>query len=262
MKKLIIILLLSSVSFLAPLSQQAFAQINGMRGSELCSQRKSNMQNPQLLFGDSQNTPRHKFDVLNYEIHVDIRNCFLSPYPRSFTGYVIITFRVDTALSSITLNADNTAIQIVSVSIAGVSFTHASNIVTVTLNRTYNVNEIAQVRVNYNRLNVSGNGFYAGNGGIFTDSEPGGARRWFPCWDQPYDKATLDLTAKVPANAKLGSNGRLNDSTLTGDTLYYHWISAEPVATYLIVMTGKINYNLNIVYGGAASFAYDLEIWT
>jgi aminopeptidase N len=58
----------------------------------------------------------------------------------------------------------------------------------------------------------------------------------------------LDLTAKVPANAKLGSNGRLNDSTLTGDTLYYHWVSRDPLATYLMVMTGKVNYNLDIVY--------------
>jgi aminopeptidase N len=52
--------------------------------------------------------------------------------------------------------------------------------------------------------------------------EPEGARKWFPCWDKPSDKATVDITTKVPGNVKLGSNGRLNDSTVTGDTVYYH----------------------------------------
>jgi aminopeptidase N len=131
---------------------------------------------------------------------------------------------------------------------SGTSFTHSGNILTVNLDRTYNPNEIVYVQINYQHLNVSDNAFYASNGGIFTDAEPEGARKWFPCWDKPYDKATVDITVKVPANAKLGSNGRLNDSTLTGDSLYYHWISRDPVSTYLTVMTGKVNYNLNIVY--------------
>jgi aminopeptidase N len=227
----------------------SFAQWNEMSGSEMCSQRKSSMPSPlPALFGDSQNSPRHKYDVLNYSIYVDIRQCFFSPYSRGFTGDVVITFRVDTALNQITLNAVNSAIVVNSVRLAGVSFTHTGDVLTVNLNRTYNVGETAQVGISYQRQNVTGNGFYAGNGGIFTDCEPGGARRWFPCWDQPSDKATIDLVARVPANAKLGSNGRLQDSLLIGDTLYYHWISRDPVATYLIVMTGKINYNLNIVY--------------
>jgi hypothetical protein len=47
---------------------------------------------------------------------------------------------------------------------------------------------------------------------------------------------------------KLGSNGKLVDSLLTGDSLYYHWKSCDPIATYLIVMSAKVNYNLDIVY--------------
>jgi aminopeptidase N len=197
---------------------------------------------------DSPNTPKHKFDVQNYKLTLDIRSCFISPYPHSYNATEIITFRVDTALNSISLNAINTSLQINSVSLKGVSFTHSANILTITLDSTYNPGRIIQVGINYQHLNVSDGGFYTGSGGVFTDAEPEGARYWFPCWDLPSDKATLDLTAKVPANAKLGSNGRLNDSTLTGDTLYYHWVSRDPVATYLMVMTGKVNYNLDIVY--------------
>jgi aminopeptidase N len=102
--------------------------------------------------------------------------------------------------------------------------------------------------VYYRHNNVSDNAFYANSHFVFTDSEPEGARKWFPCWDEPSDKATVDITAKVPSNVKLGSNGRLQDSTIVGDTIYYHWISRDPVATYLTVLTSRANYKLDIYY--------------
>jgi aminopeptidase N len=219
-----------------------------MTGHDYCAWKKQHSPNPVLNQKDSPNTPKHKFKVLKYTLSLDIRSCFISPYPKSYTGYEIIQFRVDTALNSIPLNAVNTSMQINSVSMSGVSFTHASDILTITLDRTYNPGETVQVRIDYQHLNVSDGAFYASNGGVFTDCEPEGARKWFPCWDKPSDKALFELTAKVPGNVKLGSNGRLNDSTLTGDTIYYHWISRDPIATYLMVMTAKVNYNLNIVY--------------
>lgn len=241
MKKIFLLILLFTLSI-------SFSYAQEKEGSELCSHKKMN--NPSVIsfMGDSPNTPKHSFDVLNYTINLDIRNCFLSPYPKSFTGFVIVKFRVDSTLNSITLNAVNTSMAINSVSMAGSSFTHSSNLLTIMLDRTYNPDEIAEVKINYNHLNVSDGAFYASNGGVFTDAEPEGARKWFPCWDKPSDKATINLTVKVPANARLGSNGMLVDSTLTGDSLYYNWVSSEPVATYLVVMTGKVNYNMTIVY--------------
>ena len=241
MKQILSILFI--LAFISSVGAQQFTS-----GHSYCAWKKQHSPLPVLGGGDSQNSPKHKFDMLNYEMHVDIRSCFLSPYPHSYTGYEIIKFRVDTALNQITLNAINTSLQINAVSMSGASFTHSNNILTITLNRTYNPTEIVFVRIDYTHLNVSDGAFYTGNGGVFTDCEPEGARKWFPCWDKPSDKATFDLTVKVSANAKLGSNGRLSDSTLTGDSLYYHWISRDNVATYLMVMTAKVNYNLNIVY--------------
>ncbi|MFZ1321635.1 MAG: M1 family aminopeptidase [Ignavibacteria bacterium] len=228
-------------------SSSSIAQINSEKGSRLCSEKKSSS-DYNLFDLDSQNSPRHSFDVLNYELNLDIRNCFISPYPKSFTGFVIVKFRVDSVLNSISLNAVNTSMTINSVSLSGVSFTHSGNVLNIVLTRTFMPGEVTEVKINYQHLNVSDNAFYTGNGGLFTDAEPEGARKWFPCWDKPSDKATLDMTVKVPANVKIGSNGRLNDSTVTGDTIYYHWISRDPVPTYLVVLTGKVNYNLNIVY--------------
>ncbi len=198
--------------------------------------------------GNSPNTPRHSYDVLNYKLNLDIRNCFITPFPKTYSATNEITFRIDTALNSIPLNAVNSSLTIDSVKLAGTSFTHSANILTVNLDRTYAAGETAMVRIYYRHNNVADGAFYTYNGMVFTDCEPEGARKWFPCWDRPFDKATVDLTAKTPANVKLGSNGRLADSTTVGDTTWFHWVSRDPVATYLTVMTGKVNYNLDIVF--------------
>lgn len=242
MKFFTIILLL--ITFISDSPSQSF-----QKGYDYCSHRKTKAGG--LIFDiDSPNTPRHSYDVLNYKLFFDIYNCFLSPFPKSFQATNEITFRVDSVLNSINLNAINTSLVIDSVKLGALSlsFTHTSNILNLTLDRNYNPNEIVTVKIYYRHNNVSDAGFYASNGFVFTDSPPEGARKWFPCWDKPSDKATTDITAKVPVNARLGSNGRLNDSTITGDTIYYHWISNDPVATYLTVLSGKVNYNLDIIY--------------
>lgn len=244
MKNLILVLSLFILT-----NTTVFSQSENMKGAVECSSKKMNSKDlPHLFEYDSQNTPKHKFDVLNYKLYVDIRNCFISPYPKNFNGSVTVTFRVDSTLSSVQLNAVNTSMTVNSVSLNAISFTHSANILNVTLDRTYLAGETAEIKIDYTHLNVSDQAFYASGGMVFTDCEPEGARKWFPCYDKPSDKATLDLTAKVPANVKLGSNGRLNDSVVTGDTIYYHWISKDPVSTYLIVMSAKVNYNLEIVY--------------
>jgi aminopeptidase N len=151
-------------------------------------------------------------------------------------------------LDNISLNAVNTSLQINQVGISGISFTHINNILKISLERIFDPGDTVQVSIDYQHLDISDNAFYTGGAMVFTDCEPEGARSWFPCWDKPSDKATFELTAKVPANVKLGSNGKLMDSILTGDSLYYHWKAKDPVATYLMVISAKVNYNLDIVY--------------
>lgn len=243
MKKISLLILIFLLSSTYLVNSQ-----NSVNGHESCSYKKRHSVNQVLNSYFSPNTPNHKFDVLNYKLNLDIRSCFISPYPKSYTGTEVITFLVDTALTAITLNAVNTSIQVDSVGLSAIAFLHSNNILTISLNQSYVPGDTVNVKIYYRHLDVSDGAFYASGGGVFTDCEPEGARKWFPCWDKPSDKAFLELTAKVPANAKLGSNGRLSDSTLTGDSLYYHWISRDPISTYLMVMTGKVNYNLNLVY--------------
>ena len=216
------------------------------KGSEFCSNKK--MGSVIIPADEIEANILHSYDVINYTLDLNIYNCFITPYPKSYTASEIITIKADSVINFITLNAVNTSLGIDAVGLAGVSFTHLSNILTINLDRTYTVGEELDISINYHHNNVSDNAFNVSNGMVFTDCEPQGARKWFPCWDRPYDKATVDITLKVPANVKIGSNGRLEDSVKTADTIWYNWVSRDPVATYLVVLSGKVNYNLDIVY--------------
>ena len=245
MKKILLLFVIAVFLYSGKLSAQ---QSVGSEGARYCSKRKTESVKNLTNFKMSPNAPRHSFDVLNYTLNLDIFACYTSPFPKSFTASNLITFKVDSTLSEIRLNAVNTSLIIDSVRLAGNSFTHVADILTITLGRTYNPGEIAEVMLYYRHKNVTDGAFYVSNGFVFTDCEPEGARKWYPCWDQPSDKATVDVTAKVPLNVKLASNGRLQDSTIVGPVINYHWISRDPVSTYLVLLTSKANYNLDIVY--------------
>ncbi len=216
------------------------------KGSYICSHKKANSKHHQVL--RSPNTPKHKFDVLNYTMHFDLYDNFESPYTQAFTAHNIIEFKVDTALNEIKLDAVNSSMNITRVDLAGTSYTHTDDTLYITLDRTYNPGEIAEVRIDYEHYNVEDGAFYVSGGFVFTDNEPEGARKWFPCYDRPADKATVNITAKVPADVLLGSNGRLADSVTVADTTWFNWISRDPVPTYLVVLSANDDWNLDIIY--------------
>lgn len=191
---------------------------------------------------------KHSFDVLKYRLSADLYHCYQEPYSTSFPATEVITFKVDSALNSIRLNAINTSILIDTVGLAGFSFSHANDTLTIRLDRTYQLGEEVNVRILYQHKNVIDHAYYSNEGFVFTDNPPEGARKWIPCWDRPSDKALFELTAKVPLKVRLGSNGSLADSVIDGDTIYYHWISRDPIATYSMTMTSKMDFALDIIY--------------
>jgi aminopeptidase N len=215
---------------------------------EFCSQKKLTHSYHPVLNDNSLTYTRHSFDVLDYKLYLDIYNCFKSPYPNTFTANLIVKFVADSLINSIKLNAVSNALTIDSVKLNGTSFTLAQNILTINLDRNYNTGDTGLVNIFYKRKSYNDGYFYVNSTylthGVFTDCEPEGARNWFPCWDKPSDKATWDLTAKVPSNVRFASNGLLNDSLISGDTIYYHWISKNPIATYLIHITGQVNFSI------------------
>ncbi len=70
---------------------------------------------------------------------------------------------------------------------------------------------------------------------VWTLSEPYGARNWWPCKDDPSDKAdSVDIIVKVPENQIVASNGSLISLIEMPDFSIYHWKESYPICTYLV----------------------------
>lgn len=76
--------------------------------------------------------------------------------------------------------------------------------------------------------------------GYFTHFETQGAQRFFPCNDQPDDKATTEIFAVVDGRYTVLSNGRKEkDETFSGDgknLRRVHWVQDQPHSTYLVAL--------------------------
>ncbi|MBL7014079.1 MAG: T9SS type A sorting domain-containing protein [Candidatus Marinimicrobia bacterium] len=71
---------------------------------------------------------------------------------------------------------------------------------------------------------------------IWTLSEPYGARGWWPCKDDPSDKAdSVNIVVNVPDHLIVASNGSLiSEETNPHGRKTYSWHESYPMATYLV----------------------------
>ncbi|HTG16934.1 MAG TPA: M1 family metallopeptidase, partial [Blastocatellia bacterium] len=66
-------------------------------------------------------------------------------------------------------------------------------------------------------------------------SEPYAAPTWWPCIDDPTDKATAEIEATAPRGYQVASNGVLDRTQDNADhTTTFFWRESFPIATYLI----------------------------
>ena len=71
---------------------------------------------------------------------------------------------------------------------------------------------------------------------VWTLSEPYGARDWWPCKDDPSDKAdSVDIIVTVPSEQIVVSNGLLiSELEIVNGKKTYHWAERYPICTYLV----------------------------
>lgn len=186
-------------------------------------------------------------DVLNYSLNLDFSNNFKGFGNYVYTASEIIKIKAEADINSFVINANNASLKIEGVSLAGTSFSHEKDLVTITLNKTYLQGEEFEVGISYSHKNYFDTAFYAGKGIIYTDCEPEGARCWYPCKDYPDDKALFEIKSKVPANVLVGSNGLLTDSVSDGKFTTYTWKEEYPMATYLAVIAASEDYSLRVI---------------
>lgn len=71
-------------------------------------------------------------------------------------------------------------------------------------------------------------------GAVWAQQEPYGAFTWFPCNDQPSDKALYDVTITAPDGWAGVSGGTFGGRTENHGWGVYRWHQPNPVSTYLV----------------------------
>jgi len=118
-----------------------------------------------------------------------------------------------------------------------VGFDVGSGVIAITPSSPLAAGEERVFAISYNGSPQKGMYFRSTNNGIcYTFTEPEDARHWFPCRDNPADKANwyrAHITA--PSAYKVAGNGTLESVINNGDgTSTSHYHMAQPVSTYLI----------------------------
>lgn len=198
-----------------------------------------------VSFTFSQSELEKDFDILKYNLELDLFNNYQQPYPHSFDGKLEIEFKALDEVAQLKLNASSFSMMINNVSGEDISFQHKSDTLYVKFNKPIKKNSIRRITIKYHHNDVIDGAFFVKDGMLFTNNAPQGARKWFPCFDHPSDKALFELKAKTPADVLLGSNGLLVDSTKIADTIFYNWKTVYPLSTYLVVISSKKNYQLD-----------------
>ena len=151
--------------------------------------------------------------------------------------------------------SDNLGVDSVVSDNMNLSFTHQDNKLKITLPRAYQLNEKFSVIVYYQGVpNANGSGSFEFGShndqpAIWTLSEPYGARDWWPCKDNPDDKAdSSQVNINCSNNLIPVSNGVLQKITeYRNGTHTYFWFNKYPIANYLISMA-ITNYTVYKTY--------------
>ncbi|MCK4271425.1 T9SS type A sorting domain-containing protein [bacterium] len=178
---------------------------------------------------------RHSYDVLHYEINMDID--IFADSVRTASVFIDCRSQTDTLT---TVDLDFYGMVIDSVATDGVSmgYTQDDDQLLVPLGAAISEGDSFQVAVYYHgHPHTTGwNGLFIDPDVTYTMCEPEGARLWFPCYDKPSDKATADLNITVPDGYIVASNGLLMETVADekAKTVTYCWSETYPICTYLI----------------------------
>jgi aminopeptidase N len=182
----------------------------------------------------------HDFDVIIYKLKLALND-------HSIAGSSEIGFKSNiNNLSVISLNYIEGTIDSIKSGGNILNYNRVSGILNVTLPYPIDNGDSAGLQIYYHTS--PSKGFYwqtnTYNDAIwYSFAKPSEARYWFPCYDQPWDKALCDLEINVPANMYCISNGALIGQWPgpTSDRRTFHWRENYPISTYLISL-GACNY--------------------
>jgi aminopeptidase N len=187
------------------------------------------------------------FDVISYSLDIA-----LPMTSDALQGNCRMTLRLKNAVDSLTLHAVGLTFD--SLRVDGVpkpvSFNDSLEQFTVHLGTIRNAGDTLRIGIAYHRTpgyprpgSRQGYYFFRDTLGIpanlgYTFSEPSDARFWFPCYDEPWEKATAAITITVPSGYVAASNGKWLGTMDNGNgTVTWRWNETHQIATYLMCIT-------------------------
>ncbi len=188
----------------------------------------------------------HHFDVRHYRIDLDL--------PMN-SGAMTAHARVE--LIARRNNFDTFSLHFVdlvcdSVRRAGnvCSFTTGSGRLLITLDRVFSEGESLAVDIYYRRnAGTRNRGFFFYNRGTqgipyaicYSTTQPSDSRYWFPCFDEPWDKAERGCQVNIttPDSMSGCANGLLDSVTVSAGKKTCWWTHRYPISTYLITFAAS-----------------------
>ncbi|MBN2379623.1 T9SS type A sorting domain-containing protein [candidate division WOR-3 bacterium] len=187
------------------------------------------------------------FDVNGYRLVFDV-----DITAETLSAEAEISLTLLESADSLALHFSGFTVEDVEVEGQSRDFTRADSFLTVSLGATQTKDTELILKVYYHGKPQPATGGFGG--GLYIDSDPDsvtfacnapwGAKHWFPCQDNPADKATMEMIVTVPEGYEVISNGKLDSAVRTGPQWTFHWIESYPIATYLIVFAASRNYAL------------------
>ncbi len=195
------------------------------------------------------------FDVLHYflELSPDHQNNFLQ-------GKSTLRFKsLIAVLETLKINLRNMNVDSILRNGAPQNYTYTDTTIKIVLSPPLSLNDSTEIQIFY--AGYPSGGLYFKDSIIYVDNEPWRAKRWYPCFDDPSDKALLDMSIKVPSGYRVIANGIKIDSILSGNEVTHIFKESYPIATYLVVFAVSpyfVNIKDSFAYSGYNMPVYNL----
>jgi len=197
------------------------------------------------LFGRDTYPKNPAIDVLNYTFRIGLSDdtdeieCTEEIEVR-FAAAGTREFRLDLVNNSKELGDKGMTVTGVSANGAPAKFTHANNVLSISLPAPSKAEQRVTFTVTYSGVPASGLKIAPNKYGertFFSDNWPDRARNWLAVVDHPYDKATSEMIVTAPSHYQVVSNGLLIEQTdLANGKRLTHWKESVPIAPWLYVL--------------------------
>jgi aminopeptidase N len=226
------VLVFTSIAFYGFTPSESFENLQGENPFTWKEKHLNDWERP-LILADSS----HSYDVLHYRLDLNL------PMTSNFISGTVrmIALANEAGFDSLSLNCIGLTVTDVRKDSIPQSFSASATRIFINLDSTYAIGDTFNIEVDYHGNPVRGFRFYPESGNTpettaFTFTEPSDSRFWFPCYDEPWDKADqgCEFNVTVPLDYKVASNGLLTGVDTVGGEATYHWSETYGITTYLM----------------------------